>query len=103
MFNYKGISLIEVLISLFLLSTVFLSCSKMQWQVSRAINHTLLRVKANLALNNLSEASIHFNEYQLEQPLSVQTLTQANEIKIKIMWQDSSHHSIERMISLKER
>lgn len=58
MFKYSGFSLIEVLISLLLVTTVSLALLKQHWRLSQFINQVLMRSLAVLQLDNQVECAL---------------------------------------------
>ena len=54
-----GFSLIEVLISLLLVSTTSLALLQQQWHVSQLFNQSHIRMKALFELDNTFEANLY--------------------------------------------
>lgn len=53
---HKGFSLIEVLVSLLLVSTVALSLLKQQWQSRQLLDHLILREQGTYILDQINES-----------------------------------------------
>lgn len=55
MSTYRGFSLIEVLLSLLLISSLALKFLELEWRIKQSFNQNLLRSKAVILLDNASE------------------------------------------------
>jgi Tfp pilus assembly protein PilV len=97
--NVQGTTLIEVLIALILLSTVFLATAKMQWQLSKSINSSLVKVDALLALTNISESFIANSQFKVPKPLTAQIIKKKNAVKITVMWKDEGIQKVVRNLN----
>lgn len=87
----RGFSLVEVLVSLLLLSTVALGVLQQQWQMNRLMNHALLYSTALNHLNNGSErvyAKQSLNP--ISKPFKLKSLPQGQSVSIEIVWESAN-------------
>ncbi|RUQ96866.1 prepilin-type cleavage/methylation domain-containing protein [Legionella septentrionalis] len=101
----NGFSLTEVLISLFLLTTIALALLKQQWQIQQLFNQLHWRAQALIELDNLSEQLL---AYQQPTPLPGKPFQFTKKMlsdtqRLYLQWQDpieAKAFSLQRDLSL---